>query len=366
MWDTKQNGEFTPFSIFIWRVIQLIVWLIVAVILWFLFFYPRLGEILFWDILIPVAPILLVLGPGIWRNVCPLATTNLLPRHFNLSKKAKLNFSQIGRLNLIGVILLYLIVPLRHAIFNNNGVATGYLIISMVLIGTIAGFFYEWKSVWCSGLCPIHPVEKLYGENVLLTVINAHCDSCMNCVTPCPDSTPNIKATSTIKTNSHKLAAILITGGLPGFIWGWFQVPDVHYVASFYQILKVFIWPFSGLAISFIIYNITERIIKNLKDKTSIQIYSKKLTAIFAALAVSCYYWYRIPSLFGYGYFKKDGVLINLQPKLHSWPFSLITILLVIFFFYWFVFRKANKKSWTIRPQFASKKILVSQKNMPD
>ena len=41
-------------------------------------------------------------------------------------------------------------------------------------------------------LCPVHPVEKLYSENVLMTLPNAHCHECMNCVIPCPDSTPNI------------------------------------------------------------------------------------------------------------------------------------------------------------------------------
>lgn len=360
-------SEFKPSKVslpllFNWRILQMIVWLIGFFILWCLFFYPSLGELLFWNILIPIAPILLVLLPGVWRNVCPLATTNLLPRHFNLSKRKKLTFKQIGILNLIGVIFLYLIIPLRHAIFNNCGVATGVLILLMVAIGTFAGFFYEWKSVWCSGLCPVHPVEKLYGGNVLFTVINAHCDSCMNCVTPCPDSTPNIKSTSTTKTKSHKLAAILITGGLPGFIWGWFHVPDAPKIEHLSKILSVFTLPFSGLAFTLIIYYILETVINKINDRTGKHNLQKKLTSIFAATAVSCYYWYRVPSLFGYGIFKNDGLLINLQTRNLGMLLTTANLLTTFFFFYWFVFRKANKKSWTKRPAVSSKQITAYSK----
>jgi len=162
-------------------------------------FYPSVGLLLFWNILIPVAPLLFVLEAGLWRNICPLATTNLLPRHFGLSKRKKLSANQLGQFNLIAVLLLYLIVPLRHAVFNNNGIATGLLILSMVLAGSAMGLVYEWKSAWCSGLCPVHPVEKLYGSNTLFSLPNAHCYACQNCVVPCPDSTPNVHPVSSKK-----------------------------------------------------------------------------------------------------------------------------------------------------------------------
>jgi len=350
----KQDYALSSRSLFIWRALQTIVWCIGVFILFCLLFYPSIGLLLFWNILIPVAPLLLVLAPGLWRNVCPLATTNLLPRHLNLSKQKKLTFKQSGTLNLIAVVSLYVIVPLRHAIFNNNGPATALLIVTMAIIGVVAGLFYEWKSVWCSGLCPIHPVEKLYGQNVLITVPNAHCDKCMKCVTPCPDSTPNINPASSSKTIYHQITAFLIVGGLPGFIWGWFYVPDETRLTTWKIILNVYKMPLSGLTTTLVIYTLLAFVIKRK--------YDKRFTAFFAASGVACYYWYRIPALFGFGIFTTDGLLINLKDLVPIWIFPLVTTATTIFFFYWLVLRKPNKKSWLIRPPYAQKPLQVKRK----
>jgi hypothetical protein len=82
----KSGAQLSFRSIMIWRVVQALVWLAGASILFCLLFFPALGIVLFWDILIPVAPLLLVVFTGVWRNVCPMATNALLPRHLGLSK----------------------------------------------------------------------------------------------------------------------------------------------------------------------------------------------------------------------------------------------------------------------------------------
>ena len=96
----RSGDQLSKRSIRIWRIVQFAVWLVGATIMFCLIFLPDLGTTLFWNILIPVAPVLFVLGIGIWRNVCPLATTNLLPRHFGLSQRRKLTHRQLGVLNL--------------------------------------------------------------------------------------------------------------------------------------------------------------------------------------------------------------------------------------------------------------------------
>jgi len=345
--DFKSGDQLSLRSVLIWRIVQAVVWLVGAVILFCLLFFPPLGVLLFWNILIPVAPVLFVIGTGVWRNVCPLATTVLLPRHLSLSKRKRLSLEELGKLNLVAVIVLYIIVPLRHAVFNTNGIATALLIISMAFIGIILGFVYEWKSVWCSGLCPVHPVEKLYGENVFMSMPNAHCNQCRNCVIPCPDSTPNINPQITAKTIYHKISGLMIIGGLPGFIWGWFHVPDETAITKLSTFFSVYQMPLLGFAITLIIYEILALIVRPK--------YQQKLISIFAASAVSCYYWYRIPSLFGFGNFNNDGLLINLKSILPGWLIPLITITITFFFFYWLVIRKPNNKSWVIRPQFAGR-----------
>jgi hypothetical protein len=102
--DFKSGIQLSSRSILIWRIAQAAVWLMGAAILFCLLFFPSLGVLLFWNILIPVAPALFVIGTGVWRNVCPLATTNLLPRHLGLSKRKRLSATQLGKLNLIAVI----------------------------------------------------------------------------------------------------------------------------------------------------------------------------------------------------------------------------------------------------------------------
>ena len=326
----------------IWAVLQVLVWLIGVAILYCLFFYPSLGVDLFWNILIPVAPFLFVIALGVWRNICPLATTNLLPRRLGLSQRKKMGAMQSGLFNLIAVFALYIIVPLRHLIFNVDGVATGIMLIVLAFIGVVLGFIYEWKSAWCSGLCPIQPVEKMYGENVISAFPNAQCDQCQNCVMPCPDSTPHFYPGIAKPTIFHKWSGVLITGGLPGFIWGWFHVPDLRHSSLSISIVDFYALPMSGMLISLVLFLILNKLIP--------YSHQKKLVGVFAASSVSCYYWFRIPSLIGFGFFPADGRLIDLSNSIPAWLVTAITITSTIFFFYWLVYRPRRQKSWLIRP----------------
>jgi NAD-dependent dihydropyrimidine dehydrogenase PreA subunit len=348
-------NQFSPKTIREWRFAQLVFWLIGVFILTCLLFYPSLGITLFWNILIPVAPALFVIGLGIWRNVCPLATTVLLPRHYGMSKKRILSPKESGMLNIMAVLLLFIIVPLRHALFNSSGKATGLLIISMALTGMVLSLFFEWKSAWCSGLCPVHPVEKLYGGNTSASFPNAHCHQCMNCVKPCPDSTPNIHPESSHKTRYHTLSGQLITGGLPGFIWGWFHVPDEKNSASVHTLMSVYFWPLLGLFCTLLLYMALKSLCR--------QDQKRLLVGTFAAAGVSCYYWFRIPALFGFGYEGNDGLLVNLRNIIPAWVITLSTVVTTTFFFYWLVIRNPNKKSWVIRPTFAKSLALKNEKN---
>jgi hypothetical protein len=261
-----------------------------------------------------------------------------------LSKRKKLTIAQSGKLNLIAVIALFVIVPLRHAIFNTNGMATAILILSLGLVAVFMGLIFEWKSGWCSGLCPVHPVEKLYGLNNQLSLPNAHCNKCYRCVTPCPDSTPNINPYSLKKTNYHKIAGFLMVGAFPGFIWGWFQVPDYHGIIGIEQLITIYMMPIIGLLVTSALFFILKRFFQE-----------KIVMAIFSAIAVSCYYWFRLPALFGFGIFPGDGMLVDLSGILPEWSVAVTVIATTLFFFWWIIFRKYKKISWAIRPEYADK-----------
>lgn len=341
-YNLKPGDQLSPKSILIWRIVQTLIWLAGVIIIFNLIFYPTLGIHLFWNILIPIAPILLVVATGLWRNICPMASTALFPRHMGLSKRKKLSLAETGKLNLIAVIALFILVPLRHAFFDLNGWATALLILSLGFIAVIAGLRYEWKSAWCSGLCPIHPVEKLYGLKNKLKLPNAHCGQCHRCLTPCPDKTPGIHPFSTKKTTYHKIAGFLTVGAFPGFVWGWFQVPDYNGITGIVELIAIYKFPLLGLLVTSILFFVLKRFIQE-----------RILIAIFSAAAVSCYYWFRIPALFGFGVFPGDGMLVDLTGVLPEWTITVMVVVLTLFFFWWVVFSKQNKISWVIRPAYA-------------
>lgn len=55
-------------ALLFWKILQVVFWLVGVALLYFMVFQPPIGVLLFWNILIPVAPALLVLATGVWRT----------------------------------------------------------------------------------------------------------------------------------------------------------------------------------------------------------------------------------------------------------------------------------------------------------
>ena len=110
----KQGNITGSRSLLIWRIVQFIVWLVGLAIFLLLIVDPSAGLLILWNILIPVAPALLVVSAGLWRNICPLATTVLLPRHFNWSKRKKMPLLLQSLLFLLHYIPLRLVIPSNY------------------------------------------------------------------------------------------------------------------------------------------------------------------------------------------------------------------------------------------------------------
>lgn len=328
-----------------WKIFQTLFWLTGIALCLCMIIKPNLGLTLFWNALIPVAPALMVIATGIWRNICPLGTVSLLPERLGFSKRKKLSYSQRATLNLFGIILLFIIVPLRHLLFNANGYATAAILFTIAIIATISGMLFERKSGWCSGLCPVHPVEKLYGNGVAFSLPNIHCSECVKCSVPCPDSTPNFTAFVSHRIDSAKAIEILLIGGFPGFVWGWFHVPD--YTASFgwFQLLMTYAYPITGAALSILLYLGMKRMFSERKKRIVLN--------LFAASAISCYYWFRLPILFGFDKTETHGLLIDLTTHIPTWFMTSLRIAVVVFFFWWIVIRAKKKIGWTVRPAYA-------------
>ena len=76
------------------------------------------------------------------------------------------------------------------------------------------------------------------------------------------------------------------------------------------------------------------------------------LTSVFAAAAVACYYWYRLPGLFGFGLFPGDGMLVDLRHIAPAWSMTVAQVTEAAFFGWWIVLRKPAPAVWAIRPPF--------------
>jgi hypothetical protein len=321
------------------------VWLVGVVIVAALFLRPSLGQALFWNFLIPVAPGLLVVAASLWRNLCPLATTSLLPDRLGLSRKKKLTFRQQQWLLLGGTGALFLIIPLRHVLFDNDPRATGFLLLGTAIVAVALGCVFERKSIWCNGLCPIHPVEKLYGARVAFSVPNVHCGDCLNCALPCPDSLPtSVRALPGSLPSA--LSSLLMAGAFPGYIWGWFQQPDYTGLAGWRQLGWIYAYPVAGGLATLAAYVALGRLFPARQAL---------LMNAFAAAAVSGYYVYRLPQLFGFNPMHSNDalVMVDLAAHLPGWSMGLLNVATTGFFVWWMVFRRAARRHWSPRPPYA-------------
>lgn len=338
----KENKTAYDVAWIYWRAVQMICWLAGFALLLTLFIQPALGITLLWNVLIPVAPMLLVVATGVWRNICPLGTTSLLPDRFGVAGKLKLTNRDQSWLHLFGVILLLLIIPLRHVLFNTDGRATGFILILLGSVAFSSGLFFERKSAWCSGICPVHPVEKLYGSKPFASMLNAHCADCIRCSVPCPDSTQNSRPFLQDNTVISRITETLLVGVFPGFIWGWFHTPDYTGMTGWQHLGQIYGWPLLAGAITALVYELLRFML--IEQRTL-------LIRFFAAAAVSCYYWFRLPILFGFSQLDTHGRLFNLNGIIPNWVITLLAITMILFFGWWLLIRGNIKYSWAIRPK---------------
>lgn len=291
-----------------WRVLQGAFFGVGVVILAALFLRPELGLHLLWNVLIPVAPALLVLAPGLWRNVCPMGTASLLPYHAKLSRRIPVSERWQSILLAVAVLLLLVIVPLRHVALDRSGVITGTVLLAVAFLAGGLGFVFDTRSAWCSGLCPVYPVEMLYGAKPLVTVRNARCRTCSKCVAPCRDSKDAMTPQDASRRGPGRWAALLLVGGFPGFIIGWYQVPTWEPAEGIYHLPEAYAWPMGGLVISLVLF---------LALLTALPRTQAWLTTLFAAAAVGAYYWFKAPVMIGLG--DPGAALVDLSAVLPDW-----------------------------------------------
>ncbi len=339
----NKTSSLTPRALRAWRTVQYFLMLAGLMLVATLIYQPEIGIAIFWNMFIPVAPALIVIAPGLWRNICPLATFALLPRRFGVSRRTIPAPRHAALLTAAGLIALLLIVPLRHLSLDTNGSMTALMLIVAAASAFVLGVTYEWRGAWCNSLCPIHPAEKLYGLMPGVTVANTRCDNCSKCHTPCPDSTRSMNPTVTGASRLERAVGHIMVGGFPGFIWGWYQIPDYRIAVGVAEIISAYAWPFGCALATLALYQWGWMFCQSAEAR-------RKLIKIFATAAVCTYYWYRIPLLAGFGPHPGSGMLVDLHRSLPHLP--LVSRILTTSFFIWFILlRDEPHTSWMIRPE---------------
>ncbi|HEX3605769.1 MAG TPA: FAD-dependent oxidoreductase, partial [Candidatus Dormibacteraeota bacterium] len=144
----------------------------------------------FWFVFVPIAPLLFLVAPGLWRNTCPMVSLNQVPRTLGFTRGLTLP-PRLARVTpLISAGLFLAIVPLRKVWLDGNGTALGLMLLVLLTIPFLGGFVFKGKSGWCSQFCPMLSVERFYNLAPLVVVANSHCRPCVGCTKNCYDFNP--------------------------------------------------------------------------------------------------------------------------------------------------------------------------------
>ncbi len=331
----------------IWRAFQVLFFGLGLGLLVVLAVHESLGLKLFWNLWIPLAPALLLLVPGFWRNVCPLASASLLLRRLHLSLGIKMGRRGMVLLRTMGILALVVIVPLRHPLFDQDASLTLLLFAFLIFAALSLGMVFEWKAGWCAGACPVHPVERLYGRRSLFRFENMQCDRCEGCVPRCPDSIPGDRPFRGKDSGFFRvLDGVFFPGFFPGFVWGWFHVPNLHGQVEWGDLVDAYAYPLSAGGLSLLLFVVLASLLERRK--------AGGLRLFFAGLAIACYYWYRLPALFGFGPFPGDGMLLDLRGSLPEWFEPLSHGFVALLVMGWFLRGLGAKPtSWLQRPEIS-------------
>lgn len=262
-----------------WRVAR---WLSVPVLVGIavlLIVDPKDGLKLWWGLLIPLLPILWLVAPGIWRNVCPLAASNQIPRTAGFSRGATAPAWFRKAAPLVGMGAFLVAVMSRGVLFNTSGVATAVLILASLAGAFTGGVLLKGKSGWCSSICPMLPVQRMYGQAPFVLERNDHCAPCVGCARNCYDFNPRAAYLADLHeadphyTNTRKI----FVGAFPALVIAYFTTAKTGGVVQHYEQMLLAIG--AGIGSFFAL-------------EAVLRVSAARLAAFYGAAAITLFYWY--------------------------------------------------------------------------
>ncbi len=183
-----------------------------------------------WDMAVPLLPATFLVNPLLWRSVCPLATLNALTG--TRVGRRELDVRPARGAWVAGVALLALLVPARRFLLNANGPALAATIAAVAVLAVGAGLAFSRRAGVCNALCPVLPVEKLYGQAPLLSMRGVRCTDCSVCTRiGCIDLAGTKTVAQTLGPARRGDEWVTTTFGVfaaafPGFVVAYFTLPD--------------------------------------------------------------------------------------------------------------------------------------------
>jgi NADPH-dependent 2,4-dienoyl-CoA reductase/sulfur reductase-like enzyme/ferredoxin len=210
----------------VWQGIRIVSVLAYLALCGTLFVRPAGGLFVFFGVIVPLLPILFFVAPGLWRNICPLAAANQVPRVLGFTRGLTAPEWFRRRSFVVAMVLFFGIAGARLAVFNGSGLATGVLLSVIIASAFLGGLLFKGKSGWCSQICPLLPLQRVYGQTPFVRVPNSHCRPCVACTKNCYDFQPisayqaDLHEDDPAWTGPRKL----FVAALPGFVLGFFTL----------------------------------------------------------------------------------------------------------------------------------------------
>jgi nitrite reductase (NADH) large subunit len=251
-----------------------------------LFVRPQTGLFVFFGIIVPLLPGLFLAAPGVWRNFCPMAATNQVPRLLGFSRALEPPDWLRNRGYLISMAGFFGIAGARIAGLDSSSIATAVVLILVISVAFAGGYVFKGKSGWCSSICPLFALQRAYGQTPYVTEPNNHCPTCVGCAKNCYDFKPRAayQADMTDPDRGWSGARKLFVAALPGFILGFFTLrADAHMaMLERYSLLILFVFVSVGLFFAI---------------DAVLPLSSAIVAVTYAAAALNIFYWFAGPVL---------------------------------------------------------------------
>src|SRR5262245_54402477 len=270
----------------VWTMLRIATLAITCALLVLLVVNPDLGLLLVWGLTVPLLPAIFAAAPGLWRQVCPMAFLNQLPRAFGFGRDLSLPVRVKHLAYYLAMILFFFIVSLRHVILNDQPWLLAGVLITMLFAAFIGGVIFKGRSGWCGTFCPLAPIQRAYGQAPIVIVNNGYCPTCVGCQKNCYDFNPRAAVHSDLADPDRWYAGHkeIFIGALPGFIIAFFVSESPTKIGLLPYYAHFALW--TGISLG--LYMALTRLVFGITYKVALA---------YSMAALLIFYWFTAPIL---------------------------------------------------------------------